>query len=155
MQYSSENCCILGIRHAVSSKAQGTVKVRKFREVRNLNSTPILICNPGLRRPRTRGVRRANRRANRRTRSGARKTSASTFGRGRIRGMFKEANEIMNYWIMNELICRFRTLQEFIAKFSEQFCKWSPYYIFLKNVAKFRRNFIKIEIKNGSICLRN
>ena len=45
---SSENCCILGIRHAVSSKAQGTVKVRKFKKVRNFNSTRILICNPGL-----------------------------------------------------------------------------------------------------------
>ena len=37
----SENCCILGIRHGVSWKVQGTVKVW------NLNSTPILFCNPG------------------------------------------------------------------------------------------------------------
>ena len=34
------------IRHAVSSKVQGTVKVRKFKKVRNLNSAPILFCNP-------------------------------------------------------------------------------------------------------------
>ena len=34
-------------RHAVSSKVQGTVKVRKFKKVRNLNSTPISIFNPG------------------------------------------------------------------------------------------------------------
>ena len=47
----SENCCISGIRHAVSSKVQGTVKVRKFKKVRNLNSTRILICNPGSRSP--------------------------------------------------------------------------------------------------------
>ena len=47
MQHLSENCCILGIRHAVSSKVQGTVKVRKIKKVRNLNSTPILLCNPG------------------------------------------------------------------------------------------------------------
>ena len=40
-------CCILGIRHAVRSKVQGMVKVRQFKKVRNLNSTPILICNPG------------------------------------------------------------------------------------------------------------
>ena len=40
------------LRHAVSSKVQGTVKVRKFRKVRNLNSTPILICNPGPGAPR-------------------------------------------------------------------------------------------------------
>ena len=32
----------MGIRHAVSSKVQGTVKVRKFKKVRNLNSTRIL-----------------------------------------------------------------------------------------------------------------
>ena len=48
MQYFSETCCILGIRHAVSSKVQGTVKVRKFKKVWNLNSTQILICNPAL-----------------------------------------------------------------------------------------------------------
>ena len=47
MQHFSENCCILGMRHAVSSKVQGTVKVRKFQNVWNLNSTRILICNPG------------------------------------------------------------------------------------------------------------
>ena len=47
MKQFSENCCILGIRHAVSSKVQGTVKVRKFKKVWNLNSTQILICNPG------------------------------------------------------------------------------------------------------------
>ena len=35
-----------GIRYAVSSKVQGTVKVRKLKKVRNLNSTRILICNP-------------------------------------------------------------------------------------------------------------
>ena len=34
------------IFNAVSSKVQGTVKVRKFKKVRNLNSTRILICNP-------------------------------------------------------------------------------------------------------------
>ena len=33
--------------HAVSSKVQGTVKVRQFKKVRNSNSTPILTCNPG------------------------------------------------------------------------------------------------------------
>ena len=33
--------------YAVSSKVQGTVKVRQFKKVRNSNSTPILICNPG------------------------------------------------------------------------------------------------------------
>ena len=38
----------MGIWHAVSSKVQGTVKVRKFKKVRYLNSTRILICNPGL-----------------------------------------------------------------------------------------------------------
>ena len=42
----SENCCILGIRHAISSTAQGTVKVRKFKSVWNLNSTRIRFCNP-------------------------------------------------------------------------------------------------------------
>ena len=50
----SENCCILGIRHAKSSKVQGTVKVRKFKEkkfesskkFKMLSSTQILICNP-------------------------------------------------------------------------------------------------------------
>ena len=47
MQHFSENCCILGIRHAVSSKVQGTVEVRKFKEVQNLNSTPTLLCNRG------------------------------------------------------------------------------------------------------------
>ena len=47
MQYFSENCCILWIRHAVISKVQGTVKVWKLKDVRTLNSTPILICNPG------------------------------------------------------------------------------------------------------------
>ena len=47
MQRFSENCCIFGIRHAVSSKAQGTVKDRTFKKVRNLNSTRILISNPG------------------------------------------------------------------------------------------------------------
>ena len=46
MQHFSENCCILGIRHAVSSKVQGTVKVWKFKKVWNLNSTQIPICNP-------------------------------------------------------------------------------------------------------------
>ena len=34
------------LRHAVSLKVQGTVKVRKFKKVRNLNSTRILFCNP-------------------------------------------------------------------------------------------------------------
>ena len=53
MQHSSENCCILGIGHAVISKVQGTVKVRQFKKVWNLNSTLILFCNPGWReRPR-------------------------------------------------------------------------------------------------------
>ena len=46
MQHFSENCCILEMRHAGSSKVQGTVKVRKFKNVWNLNSTQILICNP-------------------------------------------------------------------------------------------------------------
>ena len=44
----TKNCCILGIRHAVSSKVQGTVKVRQFKNVWNLNSTPILFCNSGF-----------------------------------------------------------------------------------------------------------
>ena len=35
------------LRHAVSSKVQGTVKVRKFKKVSNLNLTQLLICNPG------------------------------------------------------------------------------------------------------------
>ena len=36
--------------HAVSSKVQGTVKVRQFKKnVRNLNSTRILFCNPASR----------------------------------------------------------------------------------------------------------
>ena len=48
MQHFSEICCILGIRHAVSSKVQGTVKVRKFKKVWNLNSIPILFCNSGF-----------------------------------------------------------------------------------------------------------
>ena len=48
------------LMHAVSSKVQGTVKVRKFMEIqnnRNLNSTRILIFNPGegRRRPSSRG----------------------------------------------------------------------------------------------------
>ena len=47
MQHFCENCCILGLRHAVSSKFQGTVKIRKFKKVRTLNSTRILTCNPG------------------------------------------------------------------------------------------------------------
>ena len=45
---STFKCGLLAmLRHAVSSKVQGTVKVRKFKKVRNLNSTRILICNPG------------------------------------------------------------------------------------------------------------
>ena len=47
MQHFSENCCMLGIRHAVSSKVQGTVKVRKLKKVENSSSTQIRICNPG------------------------------------------------------------------------------------------------------------
>ena len=46
MQPFSENCYILGIRHAVSSKVEGMVKVRQFKRVRNLNLTPTHICNP-------------------------------------------------------------------------------------------------------------
>ena len=40
----SENCCILGIRHAVSSKVQDTVKVRKLKKSLkfNFNSNPFL-----------------------------------------------------------------------------------------------------------------
>ena len=34
MQHFSEKCCILGIRHVVSWKVQGTVKVRKFMKIR-------------------------------------------------------------------------------------------------------------------------
>ena len=53
IQHFCENCCIkffkfLGIRHAESSKVQGTVKVQKFKKVRNFNSTLIPICNPAF-----------------------------------------------------------------------------------------------------------
>ena len=33
--------------NALRSKVEGTVKVRKLEEVRNLNSNRILFCNPG------------------------------------------------------------------------------------------------------------
>ena len=52
---------MLGIRHAKSSKVQGTVKVRKFKKVQNLSSSPYLQPSQGSSSPdrETRGGRAA------------------------------------------------------------------------------------------------
>ena len=55
--FSKNNCCILGIRHAVSFKPQGTVEVRKFKKCLKFQFNPNPFLQPSRGGPALREAR--------------------------------------------------------------------------------------------------